>query len=71
MINFNRKQELALIELGLETLLDRCLKLTTKTRNKKSSSKKRKWSAEQRAKFSKTMQKHWKNRKATKHGQTV
>lgn len=51
----NRKQELYLINLGLEVVLDRLIK------PKKSS--KRGWTKEQKAKFKKTMEKKWKDKK--------
>lgn len=68
-VKLTRRQELALIDLGLSQLLESLnipkpvkKKSTPKPEKKKAG---RKWSPEQRAKFQASMKKVWKKRRAT------
>lgn len=61
----NRKHELFLIDLGLQTLLDRMVtKPKVKKVVKKNKGGRKKWTKEQHEKYAATMEKKWgKNRK--------
>lgn len=72
-MKLNRAQEEILIEIGLNTLLDKLVKsahtepiVVVKTKNKPKG--KRKWSPEQREKFRATMQKVWARKKKLPKG---
>lgn len=62
-MNLTRKQELALIDMGLKQLLNNLVKEPKKDKVVEKP-KGRKWTKEQRAKFAKTMSKVWKNKQA-------
>lgn len=66
MLKLSRKQELQLIDLGIEKVLEKMFppKSTNKPKIEKKSGKK--WSAERRKKFSQAMKKKWKKLKAEK-----
>lgn len=59
-MKFTKLQERFLINLGLETLIERNIPTTTKHKKVVEKEKtKRGWSDAQRAKFSKSMKKRW------------
>lgn len=66
-VKLTRKQELQLIDIGLQKLLEDSLKIRkpTKTTTKKSG-----WSKSQHEKFSKTMARKWSKRKKS-HAKTT
>lgn len=63
-MKLTRQQELALISIVLNSVLNGLIK-PKNPRRKKSQPKKRQWSEAQRKRFSKTMAKVWKEKKAT------
>jgi len=70
-VKLTRRQELALIDLGLSRLLDEVLNIPKPTKKAKTTpkpekKKSRKWTKAQREKFQATMRKVWKKKQATK-----
>lgn len=65
-MKFTRAQELALIELGFQTLLANLTegKVVKKETPKRTVKKGRKWSDSQRKKYSKSMKAYWMKKKA-------
>jgi hypothetical protein len=69
MLKLNRKQELALINLGFQKLLDSLVPHKIKTVKKSSripwnkGKKTRKWTKAQREKYAETMRQKWGDRK--------
>jgi hypothetical protein len=64
MLKLTRKQELQLIDLGLEKLLERTLSTSKSVKMKNNEPKKRKWTNAQRRAFSLTMKKKWAERRS-------
>lgn len=55
----NRKHELFLIDLGLQTLLNQMVGKPSKKAKKEKKPKTRKWTKEQHEKYAATMKKKW------------
>jgi hypothetical protein len=71
-MKLTRKQELVLINYGLDRLLDELIvevaPRNPKTQRKVTTTKKRKWSKAQHEKFAKTMRAVWKRKRAAQNG---
>jgi hypothetical protein len=64
-IKLTRKQELRLIQLGLDSLLGSESNHVERKPRESKKTKERKWTNTQRKKFSATMRRKWKNRQLT------
>ena len=69
-IELSRKQELYLIDLGLQKLLDSLIVPSNGKKPEKSEPKKRGWSPTQRKRFAATMKRVWKKKRALKDKET-
>lgn len=69
-IQLSRKQELYLIDLGLQKLLDSLIVSSNGHSVKKNEPKKRGWSPTQRKRFAATMKRVWKKKRALKDKET-
>jgi hypothetical protein len=63
-MKLTRQQELALIQIGLNSVLNGLISKPKNPRSKSRKTKKRQWSDAQRKKFAKTMAQVWKDKKA-------